>query len=218
MKKIVSFLIGLMLVFTACTAMADTAEVLAAPGRTLTMNVDLSAGGGYVAKIAIETNDAPVTFVSAQGGSVNDTVPPREFGDYFVVFNADGATLSADGTAFSGSGYAVKALEAGNIGTLSFKVDDDAALGTYTVSAKVVSGSCTVDAKLTFTIVDRFPGDADEDGEVTTNDAFLILRWISGYDVTINEANADCDGDGEVTTNDAFLILRWISGYDVTLV
>lgn len=60
-------------------------------------------------------------------------------------------------------------------------------------------------------------GDADGDGEVTANDAAVILQSIAGHDVTIDSVAAEVDADGEVTANDAATILQFIAGYDVTL-
>ena len=60
-------------------------------------------------------------------------------------------------------------------------------------------------------------GDADGDGNVTANDAGLILQNVAGWDVTFDQAAADVDCDGNVTANDAGLILQSVAGWDVTL-
>ncbi|MBR2320395.1 MAG: hypothetical protein IKA50_06410, partial [Clostridia bacterium] len=41
--------------------------------------------------------------------------------------------------------------------------------------------------------------------------------YLSGYDVTLDEAAADTDGDGEVTMFDSSLLSQYLSGYDVTM-
>lgn len=220
MKKMISLLLSMLLVISMVgTAMAETTTTTVSAGSTVTMKIDLTTGGGKTAKIAISTNDAPVTFVSAAGGPTNNVVPPRNFGDSFVLFNASGVTLSSDGTSLSGNltGYTVSNLEAGTVGTVTFKVNDDAAVGTYTVAAKLTSGSCKVDGSVTFTVTDRTPGDADNDGAVTMMDALRIMQYFSGFDVTVNQSNADCDGDGAVTMMDALRIMQYFSGFDVTL-
>ncbi len=218
MKKIVSLLLSLLMICVMTAATAETTGVMTSRGGTLTLDVVISAGGSS-AKIGIKTNSAPVTFVSAVGGSVNDTVPPQELADCFVVTNMDGVTISPDGKTLSGSldSFKVGTLQAGTIGTLTVKVNDDAAYGTYTIEVYKVQGDCTVEGTLTFTVTDRIPGDADNNGTVTTNDALIILQYFSGFDVTINTANANCDGDTQVTTNDALRILQYFSGFDVTL-
>lgn len=219
MKKFVSRLLSLLLVcmltLGAC-AWAESTAVNTSRGATLTMPISIS-GGGKNALIGIKTNGAPVTFASAVGGSVNDTVPPQSFSGSFVVVNLEGATISPDGSAISGALTAVADLAAGEVGTLTFTVNEDAAFGTYTVEAYLISGSTTVTGYVTFTVGDRLPGDANDDGDVTTRDAMLILQKIAGFEVTLNESNADCNADGDVTTRDAMLILQQIAGFEVTL-
>lgn len=219
MKKFVSRLLSLLLVCMLCLgacAWAETATVNTSRGATLTMPISVS-GGGKNALIGIKTNGAPVTFVSAVGGSVNDTVPPQSFSGSFVVVNLEGATISPDGSSISGALSAVADLAAGEVGTLTFTVNADAAFDTYTVEAYLISGSTTVTGSVTFTVGDRLPGDANGDGAVTTRDAMLILQKIAGFDVTLNESNADCNADGDVTTRDAMLILQQIAGFEVKL-
>ena len=211
MKKLVSLLIGLMMVFIVSAAMAETVTV--APGDTLEFDVNLVSASGNGAKIGIETNDAPVTFVSAVGGSVNDTVPPKAFNDFFVVVNIDGVDISADGTGLSGSlqDYSLAALADGHIGTLTFMVDEDAAEGTYTVETISVVGSCTVDGSITFEVKaasDRLPGDVDVDGDVDLIDVMLTSTYVYVEANDINLLNADMDEDGEITLMDIMAIAR----------
>ena len=57
-------------------------------------------------------------------------------------------------------------------------------------------------------------GDVDMDGEVTTADALMALRYVMGL-IELNEdqlAQADVTGDGEVTVADPLLILRHAMG------
>lgn len=211
MKKLVSLLIGLMMVFIVSAAMAET--VIVAPGDTLEFDVNLVSASGNGAKIGLETNDAPVTFVSAVGGSVNDTVPPKAFNDFFVVVNIDGVDISADGTGLSGSlqDYSLAALADGHIGTLTFMVDEDAAEGTYTVETVKVVGSCTVDGSITFEVKaasDRLPGDVDVDGDVDLIDVMLTSTYVYVEANDINLLNADMDEDGEITLMDIMAIAR----------
>lgn len=211
MKKLVSLLIGLMMVFIVSAAMAET--VIVAPGDTLEFDVNLVSASGNGAKIGLETNDAPVTFVSAVGGSVNDTVPPKAFNDFFVVVNIDGVDISADGTGLSGSlqDYSLAALADGHIGTLTFMVDEDAAEGTYTVETVNVVGSCTVDGSITFEVKaasDRLPGDVDVDGDVDLIDVMLTSTYVYVEANDINLLNADMDEDGEITLMDIMAIAR----------
>ena len=57
-------------------------------------------------------------------------------------------------------------------------------------------------------------GDADGDGEVTTADALLLMRYLIGSD-TIDEENlelCDVNGDGKIDLMDALLIMRKAMG------
>ena len=69
------------------------------------------------------------------------------------------------------------------------------------------------------TVTIRFPGDADEDGEITLQDVVVITRWLAGgWNVTISEINSDVNRDGEINLKDAVLIRRFLAGgWEVTL-
>ncbi len=218
MKKFVARLLALVLICTMgiAAASAETAAVTTSRGATLTMDVGVS-GGGKGAKIGIKTNGAPVTFAKAVGGSVNDTVPPREFADFFVVTNLDGIDISADGTSIGQGAFTVADLAEGVVGRLSFTVNADAPYGTYTVEAYLAQGSTTVTGSVTFTVVDRIPGDANGDGAADILDALLVLKFDAGWDVEVNMANADVNADGSVDILDALVILQYDAGWDVEL-
>lgn len=223
MKKIGAFLLGILMMLSACTALADT--LVLQPGDQQTIEVSIAGASGEYAKIGIRTNDAPVTFVSATGGSVNDTVPPRAFDDYFDVVNLDGASISADGTSFSGSAgnYSVAALVDGMVGKLTFQVNANAAAGTYTVEvyrkagSGEVTGSVTFEVKESQTSGDRLPGDVNGDGEVDSVDSLIVLKYSVGQDVTIILENADVNADGEIDSIDSLMILKYSVGQDVVL-
>ena len=219
MKRIAALLLSLLLAAMTCTAMAEPAVVK--PGDELSFDISISSAAGTEARIGIRTNSSPVTFVDAKGGSVNDVVPPKALNGSFVVINAEGVAIAPDGGSISGTPTGIKALENGKIGTLTIRVSDSAASGTYSVTAYVISGSVTVAGGVEFVVEGgtgvRLAGDANNDGEVSTRDALEIMRWIAGFDVIINERNADCNGDSEVTTRDALNIMQWIAGFDVTL-
>lgn len=220
MKRIVTLLLGLLLVFTACTALAET--VTAKPGAELSFDISISDVSGTDAKIGIKTNSAPVTFVSATGGPTNDVVPPKAFDGFFVLVNDGGITIPGNGGSISGVPTGPKTLESGKIGTVTFKVSDSAAAGTYTVEAYKKDGSVTVEGSLSFTVAaavagDRVPGDANEDGVADIFDALLVLQYDAGWDVTINTSNGDVNEDGIADIFDALLILQYDAGWDVVL-
>lgn len=222
MKRIVALLLGLLMVFTACSAMAETVTVN--PGDQLSFNISLTSASGTNAKIGIDTYDAPVELVAAAGGPANDVVPPKALNGYFVLVNADGFSLSGSGALGDANPSAVKTLETGVVGTVTLKVSESAPAGsTYTVAAYAAAGSVTVDGSITFTIASgaapggRVPGDANEDGSVDIFDALLALQYDAGWNVTINTSNADVNADGYTDIFDALILLQYDAGWNVVL-
>lgn len=225
MKKIVSLLLGLLMLVASCVALADTV-VTVKPGEELTMDVSIVSASGKSAKIGISTNNAPVTFVSATGGSVNDTVPPKAFNDYFDVVNVDGVTIKPDGSGLSGDVTGVKELEDGVVGKLTFKVNSNAAAGTYTVEAVKKSGSVTVVGSVTFTVEadepsDKLLGDVNGDGRVDGRDSVRLMNYLVAMDeedpvvsVTIVEANTDLNEDGRIDGRDSVRLANLLVSMD----
>ena len=218
MKKFVFLLISLLLVCSMSMAMAET-TVTAKPGDTLTLDVVLTSGGGETASVGIKTNDAPIAYVSASGCGPNDVVPPNGdsgFNGKFTLWNLDGVTLSSDGSVLSGSldSYTIQTLVAGQIGTLTFKVNDDAAAGTYTVEAYVAVGSVAVDSKITFTIEETVPdkllGDVNGDGVVDGRDSVRLMKYLLDSTVQIVDVNSDVNEDGVIDGRDSIRLMKML--------
>lgn len=223
MKKIVALLLGMLVLLAACTAMAETVTV--EPGEELSFDVSISSASGKSAKIGIETNDAPVSFVGAVGGNTNDTVPPQNFSDYFVVVNVDYITIEPDGSDLSGTVEQVRDLEDGVIGTVTIKVKDDAEPGTYTVEAYKKSGSVTVEGSITFTIEektsDKLLGDVNGDGKIDGRDSIRLMRYLVAMDeedpvvsVVLVEANSDMNEDGKFDGRDSIRLMKLLVSMD----
>lgn len=61
-------------------------------------------------------------------------------------------------------------------------------------------------------------GDANGDGQINTQDAVLIKKYLAEYDnVDIDLEASDVNGDGSVTSADAVLLLKYLAEYDVML-
>ena len=67
------------------------------------------------------------------------------------------------------------------------------------------------------TIADYTPGDITGDGEVNNKDVTRLFRYLSGYEVDVDEAALDVNGDGEVNNKDLTRLFKYVSGYDVTI-
>ncbi|MBO5702423.1 MAG: hypothetical protein J6S71_08290 [Clostridia bacterium] len=61
------------------------------------------------------------------------------------------------------------------------------------------------------------PGDIDGTGAIDATDAGMILKYITGHDVSVVEAALDFNGDGKVNIRDAATILLYLDGKDVAL-
>ena len=60
-------------------------------------------------------------------------------------------------------------------------------------------------------------GDTNGDGGINNRDLVLLLRYVNGWDVTLDLAAADVNGDGRINNRDVVLLQRYINGWDVQL-
>ncbi len=136
MKKFALLLLSLMLVFCFGNAMAAK-EVY--PGDTITMYISITESNGEgSARININAGSAPVTFVSASSNSSNGNmvVAPPNLSGRFSIINTNG-------------------IETGSVGTVTLRVNSNAAPGTYSVYAVGSMAATGVSGSVTFTVVKR---------------------------------------------------------------
>jgi len=60
-------------------------------------------------------------------------------------------------------------------------------------------------------------GDITGDGEVNNKDLTRLFRYLSGFEVEVNEAALDITGDDAVNNKDLTRLFRYLSGYDVEI-
>ena len=65
--------------------------------------------------------------------------------------------------------------------------------------------------KLKFTVPEGLKGDVDGNGSVNMKDLTTLQRYVNGWNVTINEANADLDGNGSVNMKDVAALQKLIN-------
>lgn len=65
-----------------------------------------------------------------------------------------------------------------------------------------------------FNLQSTVAGDVNGDGEVNSDDAVCILRYLADYDVDVKIENGDVNGDDTVNSDDAVCILRNLAGLD----
>ena len=62
------------------------------------------------------------------------------------------------------------------------------------------------------------PGDLNKDGDVDSLDGLLLMRYLNGWDVTVECPDAmDVNADGKVDSLDGLLLMRYLNGWDVKL-
>ena len=61
------------------------------------------------------------------------------------------------------------------------------------------------------------PGDANGNGKINLSDVSLLLKYIAGWDVSIQESAADVTGDGKTDIDDVSLLLKYIAKWNVKL-
>lgn len=107
---------------------------------------------------------------------------------------------------------------------LTFAVKEDAKAGEDTLKIEVVS-ACDRDSKPvdllgatgTYNLIDRLPGDVNDNGKITIADAVLLLRLIlegeeemASYN--LNVKNADIDGLDDADLKDVIYVLKYLNG------
>ncbi len=114
----------------------------------------------------------------------------------------------------------------GAVALLEFRVKDDAPVGLTAITVSYYYKN-VYDSELTFItfdtedgiveIVDYMSGDVDNDGEITNKDLGMLMRYVNGWEIEINESAGDVDRDGEITNLDLGILQRYINGWDVEL-
>ena len=81
--------------------------------------------------------------------------------------------------------------------------------GFEDVPLTVVNGSVTV--------YPCKPGDINGDNTVNNKDASLLMQYLAGWDVAVNEQALDTNGDSSVNNKDVSLLMQYLAGWDVSL-
>ena len=113
----------------------------------------------------------------------------------------------------------------GEILKLKFRVLDNAADGmahiriieleTFNSDEKEVK---TVAASGGVNVINRFPGDINDDGKVDIRDAIRLAKYLAKENVEINLSNANINGDDKVDVRDLIRLKKYLAKMPVTLV
>ncbi len=149
----------------------------------------------------------------------NYTLEPRADGMSVSMRQIDTNTLRVFCYFLSGNG--IEAGE-GKIMSLLLKPKGEVPLGDYTIFIKDTKFSTKdledkyagTDIENTFTVRLSIIGDVNDDGQITAQDASLVLQAVAGK-ITLSDSQisvADVNGDGQITAQDASLILQKVAG------
>ena len=107
---------------------------------------------------------------------------------------------------------------------------DDGASGVITDGYAVsgfdssAAGECVVTvtyggktATLTVTVIEYVAGDVSGDGELNNKDLSVFMRYLNGWDETVDERALDVNADGKINNKDYVILMRYLNGWDVVL-
>ena len=89
---------------------------------------------------------------------------------------------------------------------------DSCGIGQTHVYDNDVDADCNVCGKSRYDFV---VGDANGDGNINGRDYAMILQYINGWEVQINQKGADVNGDGNINGRDYAMLLQYINGWDI---
>ena len=146
------------------------------------------------------------------GGRAEGTPVPPDEGTFTVSFGDD----------LRETNY----TEAGVLFTLTFKVVDDNASGSYVIGLNEEEysfldskmGAVTVsmtDGKVTAGA--NKPGDVNGDGKVNGLDVVRLRKYLNGWDVVIQVRNSNVNGDRFVNGLDLIRLRKFLNGWNVEL-
>lgn len=227
MKRYLSLLLALVLVFTSIPVTALTAaaaedidgvitaeKVVAQAGETVTMNLTVQNNPGILGMtLQLNFDESKVTLVNVAKGEALS----------YLTFTAPKAMISGCKLVWDGEEVLQDKVTDGVIATLTFQIAEDAPkneeieilVSSYgdiidndaeALNISIVNG--------TVRVIDYKPGDANGDNDINTTDVVYIRRAVAGgYGVTINEAAADVNDDGLISSTDLVWIRRFVAEY-----
>ncbi len=195
---------------------APTFVVESATGRigdTVTIAIKTKNNPGITGlKLSIGYDSDVLEFVEGQQSDFNGmfSISPIENNPISIVW-VDTVLMSEDGT----------------IALLTFRIKDDAAIGetniTVSYNLEEVYGE-DAESPVAFAmengvvnVISYIPGDVNKDDVINNKDLALLLRFVSDWDVEIDELAADVNRDGIVNNVDLGILLRYLSDWDVEL-
>ena len=201
-------------------------DIAAFPNVMYVENMTISAGHQITLPVRLKNQEFITAFSFEMTLPKGMTVAKDSRNRYLVALDADrkddshsvSTNIMDDGT------VNIACLSAGNetfldhegvVLNITVDVAESMKPGDYALLLRNINMSTPSHEKLkmervksTITVAAYTPGDVDEDGDITINDAVGVVSFVIKSNTTgLNEAAADADGDGEVTINDAVWIV-----------
>lgn len=191
---------------------AALTDATGAPGDEILLSLTVSENPGFnFLKIKIHYDKSVLSLVSceptAADGSVFQASRTTDVLPYVLVFASPG-NRTGDGV----------------VATLRFRIADGAPEGGYAVSVSaeqcfdesgaalpVLTGNSAV------TVRKVLYGDVSDDGVIDGRDLTLLLEYLAGWKVTLNESFADVYTDGAINGLDVTLLSQYLADWDVVL-
>lgn len=201
------------------TPVITVADVKTAPGKTVTLTLNLA--GGKADQYTSLQFDAqfPTTgyTIKSEGFTVSDKWSGTD--ELSKVLCAD-EDINVDENGIAtlpfACAHAITEANVENLVKVSVKVPDDAAIGEHNITLKNIKlGYGLSDKDNPSDVVAKLNiyklGDANSDGEVDINDITAVVHHIQGNTPTsLNTDASDVNNDGEIDVNDITGIVKTI--------
>ena len=113
----------------------------------------------------------------------------------------------------------------GAIAEIKFKIADQAEYGAKQISITVNESYDELFNDVKFNVTnnsinikhEHIPGDINNDKSVNNKDLLRLFKYLSGWNVTINEAALDVNGDGFVNNKDINRLFQYLSNWNVEI-
>ena len=182
-------------------------------GKEVKVNVVVKNNPGIVSmKLGIDYDSDVFELVTAEGGAFTTVAfgPTTNHPFYVNWVDSINPNNTTDGI----------------VATLTFKVKDEAAVGTSVITIDYDPDD-VYDANFEnvgfeknygfMEVRDYTPGDANDDGVINNKDLGLLMQYIIEEDVFVMLYACDVNADGKINNRDYALLMQYVNGWNVEL-
>ena len=229
MKKLISFLLVIMLVVLSLPLSVSAAEAdhkvkytyqsTKVDSQNFMLNIYMDVESSEAKLWGFSFDLAYSKGLALESITYNDLLPGKMNTPIDSANAANKVAISFD----SGFSMTDKSFKNGNylVATLTFKCAEELSEKDvkFSFADGVVARVGQYENELIYEFVSAnvIAGDVNGDGRVNGKDYALLLQSINGWDVAIDKTASDVNGDGRVNGKDYGLLLQFINGWDVKL-